>query len=248
MRPSSCWLPTTMSSRCFSWCPLLTPWKSKITKTKSEVSNEYQIRWSKLLNNYLRQDPLENEPMIVSTTKECTTVEDRVTETNFKAAVRGLNIIYAISLTHIIMICVQELPEIELVAIASATKESTPVEDRVMDTISNAAVRGLIHTLEIPASSLTHIWFQKLSDNPREVIPTTSQYIMAAGKQTLVGLQSAAAFIPVPLIREAVEVALRIIEVCEVRKISPRKGCKMVNNILLPEYIRRQSKGKRAER
>ena len=87
-----------------------------------------------------------------------------------------------------------------------------------------------------------------MSDNPQEVIPTTSQYIMAAGEQTLVGLQSAAAFIPVPLIREAVEVALRIIEVCEVRKISPRKGCKMVKNILLPEYIRRQSKGKRAER
>ena len=84
-------------------------------------------------------------------------MEDRVTETNVKAAVRGLNIIYAISLTHIIMICVQELPEIELVAIASATKESTPVEDRVMDTISNAVVRGLIHILEIPAISLTHI-------------------------------------------------------------------------------------------
>ena len=65
-------------------------------------------------------------------------------------------------------------------------------------------------------------------------------------------LQSAASFIPVPLIGEAVGVALKIIEICEegceVCKILPRKGCKMINNILLPEYIRRQSNGQRAER
>ena len=59
----------------------------------------------------------------------------------------------AISLTHIIIICVQELPEIELVAVGSATKECTSVED----IIYNAAVRGLIHILGIPALSLTHI-------------------------------------------------------------------------------------------
>ena len=65
-------------------------------------------------------------------------------------------------------------------------------------------------------------------------------------------LQSAAAFMPVPLIREAVGVALKIIEVCEeqceVCKIPPKKGCEMVNNIILPVYIRRRSKGQRAER
>ena len=82
-----------MSPGCFSWCSLLIPWKSKVTKTKSEVSNEYQIRRCKLLDNYLRQDLLENEPAIVSTTKECTTVDDRVTERNSKAAVRGLILI-----------------------------------------------------------------------------------------------------------------------------------------------------------
>ena len=59
-------------------------------KTKSEVSNEYQIRLYKLLDNYLRQDLLENELALVPTTEECTTVEDRVTETNSKAAVRGI--------------------------------------------------------------------------------------------------------------------------------------------------------------
>ena len=84
-------------------------------------------------------------------------MEDRVTETNSKAAVRGFDSNLAISLTHIIMICVQELSEIELVATVSATKERTSVEDRVMDTVSNAVVRRLIHILGIPAFSLTHI-------------------------------------------------------------------------------------------
>ena len=79
----------------------------------------------------------------------------------------------------------------------------------------------------------------------REVIPSTAQYIMATGKQALKVLQSAAAFIPVPLIREAVGVALKIMEVCEERcevcKIPPMKYCKIINNILLlPEYIRRR--------
>ena len=40
--------------------------------------------------------------------------------------------------------CIQELPENELVAIVSATKECTSVEDQVMKTNSKAAVRGLI--------------------------------------------------------------------------------------------------------
>ena len=91
-----------------------------------------------------------------------------------------------------------------------------------------------------PPISLTHIWIQESSDNPREVIPTTTQYIKATGKQALTFLQTAAPFIPVPLIKEAVDVALKIIEVCEVCKISLRYGYKMLNNILFPEYIRRQ--------
>ena len=151
------WLPTAMSS-CFSWCTLLFPWKSRNTKTKSEVSNEYQILLCKLLNTYLRQDLFENELTLISTTKECATVEDRVTETKSKAAVRGFDSYLAIiSLTRIIMMCVQELSEIELVATVSATKERTSVEDRVMDTVSNAVVRRLIHILGISAFSLTHI-------------------------------------------------------------------------------------------
>ena len=116
------------------------------------MSNEYQIRLCKLLDNYLCQNLLENELALVSTTKECTTVGDRVTETNYKAAVRGLVLLSCHLLTHI-MICDQELPENEPVAIGSATKECTSVEY----TISNAAVRGLVHILGIPALSLTHI-------------------------------------------------------------------------------------------
>ena len=67
------WLLTTMSSGCFSWCRFLILWKSKSTKTQSEVSNAYQIRWCKLLDNYLSQDLPENEPTTISTTKMCTT-------------------------------------------------------------------------------------------------------------------------------------------------------------------------------
>ena len=119
-----------------------------------------------------------------------------------------------------------------------------------METNSKAAVRGLF--LHPALVSLTHIWIQESSDNAREVIPSTSKYILATGKQTLKVLQSAAAFIPVPLIREAVGVALKIMEVCEeqceVCKIQLRKGCKTVYNIILPEYIRRWPKGSRAER
>ena len=55
-KTAPCWLLTTMSSGCFSWCSLLIPWKSKVTKTQSEVSNEYQIRWFKLLDNWIRLD------------------------------------------------------------------------------------------------------------------------------------------------------------------------------------------------
>ena len=55
------------------------------------------------------------------------------------------------------MICDQELPENELVAIVSATKECTSVEDRVMETVFNAAVRGSIHIQGILAFPLTHI-------------------------------------------------------------------------------------------
>ena len=68
---------------------------------------------------------------------------------------------------------------------------------------------------------------QKLSENnTREVVPPTAKYITATGKQGLILLQSAATVIPVPLIQEAIKVAIRIIEVCEVCIIPSRRGCK----------------------
>jgi hypothetical protein len=91
---------------------------------------------------------------------------------------------------------------------------------------------------------------QKLSEDRREVIPTTIKYITASGIQALTLLQSAAALIPVPLIKEAIGVALKIIQVCEVRKISPgpRKGCEMVHSILMTGYICGRAKGQRPAR
>ena len=68
-----------------------------------------------------------------------------------------------------------------------------------------------------PAIPLTDIGIQNLSDNSQTAVPTTSDYITTTGKEVLMVLQSAAEVIPVPLLRDAIGVALKIIEVCEVR-------------------------------
>ena len=47
------------------------------------------------------------------------------------------------------------------------------------------------------------------------------------------------------MIQEAIGVALKIIEVCEVRKILPTLT---VHNILFSEYVCRRAKGQRAAR
>jgi hypothetical protein len=59
-------------------------------------------------------------------------------------------------------------------------------------------------------------FIQKLFENTLEVVPTKTQYIMASGKQALALLQTAASVIPVPLLQDAIGVAMKIIEVCEV--------------------------------
>jgi hypothetical protein len=46
-------------------------------------------------------------------------------------------------------------------------------------------------------------------------------YTMATVKEVLMLSQSAAAVIPVPFLGEAIGVALKIIQVCEVRRIPP---------------------------
>jgi hypothetical protein len=76
-------------------------------------------------------------------------------------------------------------------------------------------VSGLIHLLW----TLTRICIQKLSENTRAVVPTTTQYIVATSKQALGLLQTAASVIPVPLLQEALGIAVKIIEICEVCQI-----------------------------
>ena len=68
-----------------------------------------------------------------------------------------------------------------------------------------------------PAIPLTETGIQKLSENSRTAIPTITDYILATGKEVLTVLQSAAKVIPVPLLQDAIGVALKIIEACEVR-------------------------------
>ena len=78
-----------MSSRRFPWFPLLVPKKFKVKDTKSNVSN---LDYTNFIQTYLTingvQEQPENEVATVSATNECTTVEDRVLETNSKAEVR----------------------------------------------------------------------------------------------------------------------------------------------------------------
>ncbi|KIM39270.1 hypothetical protein M413DRAFT_29445 [Hebeloma cylindrosporum] len=77
---------------------------------------------------------------------------------------------------------------------------------------------------------------EELSETTRALVPTTKQYIVASGKQSLTLLQSAASVIPVPLLQEAIGVALKIIEVCEeasaieqkVKELQDRVGYLMV--------------------
>ena len=80
------------------------PWKFKVTETKTEVSNDSRASANFLTFFQLRQDLPENhdELPIVSTTNECTLVENRAMETNSRAAVRGLILILpSLSDTHL---------------------------------------------------------------------------------------------------------------------------------------------------
>ena len=67
-----------------------------------------------------------------------------------------------------------------------------------------------------PAISLTSMWIQKSSENSQSVVPTKADYAIATVKEVLILSQSAAAVIPVPFLQEAIEVALKIIQICEV--------------------------------
>lgn len=55
-------------------------------------------------------------------------------------------------------------------------------------------------------------------DKRASVVPATLEYAMESGKETLKVLKSAANLIPVPFLQEAIQVALKVLELCEVRQ------------------------------
>ena len=68
-----------------------------------------------------------------------------------------------------------------------------------------------------PAISLTSIWIQQLSKNSQSILPTKTDYAITTVKEVLTLSQTVASVIAVPFLSEAIKVALKIIQVCEVR-------------------------------
>ena len=58
-------------------------------------------------------------------------------------------------------------------------------------------------------------------------------YTVATVKEVLTLSQSAAAVVPVPFLQEAIGVALKIIQVCEVRRIPPLKVASQMNKMFI---------------
>ena len=67
------------------------------------------------------------------------------------------------------------------------------------------------------AISLMSICIQRLAENSQSAVPTRRDYAMATVKEVLTLAQSTASVIPVPFLKEAISVALKIIQLCEVR-------------------------------
>ena len=67
------------------------------------------------------------------------------------------------------------------------------------------------------AISLMSICIQRLAENSQSAVPTRRDYAMATVKEVLNLAQSASSVIPVPFLKEAISVALKIIQLCEVR-------------------------------
>ena len=81
--------------------------------------------------------------------------------------------------------------------------------------------------------SIVHI--EQLFEYTQSVVPTNTKYTMASVKEVLTMSQSAASVIPVPFLKEAINVALKIIQLCEVRRIPPFEACKTINQIIYQE-------------
>ena len=63
---------------------------------------------------------------------------------------------------------------------------------------------------------LTSTWIQQLAGNSQSVVPKKTDYAIATVKEVLTLAQSAASVVPVPLLKEVISVALKIIQLCEV--------------------------------
>ena len=109
-----------------------------------------------------------NEPATILTTKECTTVEERITETNSKAKVRGLKSYY--------------LSDIHLRPGTAWNWASTDRLDNEGTYLCRGPsygdkFQGGCETIDsCPPISLTHIWIQESSENCTEVVPSAAQY------------------------------------------------------------------------
>ena len=77
------------------------------------------------------------------------------------------------------------------------------------------------------------MWIQKLSEHSTTAVPTTKDYAMATVKEVLTLSQSAAGVMPVPFLREAIGVALKIIQLCEVRRIPPLQVARQLINFFI---------------
>ena len=67
------------------------------------------------------------------------------------------------------------------------------------------------------AISLTFMWIQNLPESSQSVVPTKTVYTITTVKELLSLAQSVASVTPVPFLKDAIGVALKIIQVCEVR-------------------------------
>ena len=64
--------------------------------------------------------------------------------------------------------------------------------------------------------SCADISYQTPATQEKHVVPDIQEYVTAGGKEVIKVLQSAAELVPVPLLKDALDVAIKIIEVCEV--------------------------------
>ena len=79
-------------------------------------------------------------------------------------------------------------------------------------------------------NSLTDSWIQKLSESSQTIVPTKLEYTVATGKEVLTLLRSAFGVMPVPLLQDAIGVALKVIQLCEVGCIPPSKVARRLIN------------------